>query len=64
MANFLLPLLAIVAERARANFVQKTRQTLVVQEQFMRGLLHAYQDTELGRKYEFKTIKTIDQFRE
>lgn len=64
MANFLLPLLAVVAERARANFVQKTCQTLTVQEQFLRRLLETYQHTELGQKYGFKTIKTIDQFRE
>ncbi len=64
MANLLLPLLAIAAERARANFVQKARQTSAVQEQFLHGLLQAYRDTELGQKYGLRQIKTIDQFRE
>ena len=64
MTNLLLPLLSVAAERARANFVQKTRQTLAVQEQYLLKLLHAYRDTELGRKYRIETIKSIDQFRE
>jgi hypothetical protein len=64
MANLLLPLLTTVAERARANFVQKTHHTLAVQEQFLRRLLQAHQMTELGQKYELKDIKTIDDFRE
>ncbi len=64
MANFLLPLVTAVAFRAKANFVQKTYHTFAVQEQFLRGLLQAYQHTELGRKYGIGHIKTIDQFRE
>ena len=64
MSNLLLPLLVAVAKQARANFVQKTRQTLAVQEQFLLNLLQAYRDTELGQKYGIRHIKTIDQFRE
>lgn len=64
MANFLLPLLTAVAFRAKENFVQKTNQTDAVQEQFLRDLLRTYQDTELGRQYGLKEIKTIDQFRD
>jgi len=64
MANLLLPLLTTVAERARANFVQKTHHTLAVQEQFLRRLLQAHQMTELGQTYGLKDIKTIDEFRE
>lgn len=64
MANILLPLLTIVAERARANFVNKTHQTLAVQEQFLHNLLQAYQNTELGRKYGLRDIKTTEQFRQ
>ncbi len=64
MANFTLTLLTAVARRAKANFVNKTRQTEAVQEQFLYSLLLAYQDTELGRKYRLSEIKTIDQFRE
>ena len=64
MANFLLPLLTAVAGRAKANFVRKTRQTDAVQEQFLLELLRAYQDTEIGRQYGLRDIKTIDQFRD
>lgn len=64
MTNFLLPILTVVAERARENFLRKICQTDVVQEQFLRKLLQAYKDTELGRKYKLSDIKTIDQFRE
>ena len=63
MANFLLPLLTTVASQVKNNFIQKTRQTDAVQEQFLRKLLFAYQNTELGRSYKIGEIKTIDQFR-
>ncbi len=62
MSNLLLPLLTTIAERAKANFVKKTRQTSVVQEQFLRDLLQAHKNTEIGRKYGLKDIKTIEQF--
>lgn len=64
MATSLLPLLTLVARRAKASFVKKTRQTLRVQDQFLRDLLLDYRDTELGRSYCLRDIKTIDQFRE
>jgi hypothetical protein len=64
MTDFLLPLLTVVAERARENFVKKTRQTDAVQETFLRKLLWVYKDTELGCEYKLRDIKTIDQFRE
>lgn len=64
MANLLLPLLTTIAERAKANFVKSTRQTTAVQERFLQSLLQAHKDTELGRKYGLKDIKTLDQFRE
>ncbi len=63
MANFLLPLLTTVASQVKNNFIQKTRQTDTVQEQFLRKLLFEYQNTELGRTYKIGEIKTIDQFR-
>ena len=63
MANFLLPLLTTIASQVKNNFIQKTRQTDAVQEQFLRKLLFAYQNTELGRTYKIGEIKTIDQFR-
>lgn len=64
MANFLFSLLTTVARRVKANFVKKTRSSGAVQEQFLRDLLLAYRDTELGQKYGIRDIKTIEQFRE
>ncbi|MGQ4646490.1 GH3 family domain-containing protein [Lyngbya aestuarii] len=64
MANYLLPLLTAVARRVKANFVGKTRQTELVQEQFLLTLLRTHQNTELGRQYGLSEIKTIEQFRE
>src|SRR4028118_297196 len=64
MANFLLPIVTFMARRAKAKFVKKTRQTDVVQEEFLFTLLRAYQDTELGRQYGLSDIKTIQQFRD
>jgi GH3 auxin-responsive promoter len=64
MTNFLLPLLTFAAERAKDSFVKKTPQTNAVQEQFLRKLLQAYKDTELGRQYGLRDIKSIDQFQQ
>ncbi len=64
MANFLFPLLTTVASQVKNNFIQKTRRTSAVQEQFLLDLLFAYQNTELGRSYKIGEIKTIGQFRE
>ncbi|MEM7713786.1 MAG: GH3 auxin-responsive promoter family protein [Cyanobacteria bacterium P01_A01_bin.68] len=64
MVNFTLDLLTSAARLSKANFVKKTRKTGIVQEKFLLSLLKSYQDTELGQKYHFKQIKSIDQFRE
>ena len=64
MANYLLPLLTAFTGRVKANFVRKTYHTAAVQEQFLRDLVQAHQDTELGRQYGLREIKTIDQFRD
>lgn len=64
MVNLLLPVLTAVSERAKANFVKQTRYSLEVQERFLRNLLQAHKDTELGCQYGLNDIKTIDQFRE
>jgi hypothetical protein len=64
MTNFLLPFLSVVTEQARRNFLKKTRKAHVVQEQFLYKLLQAYKDTELGRKYGLKDIKTVNQFQQ
>jgi hypothetical protein len=64
MANFLLPVLTAIALAAKVNFVRKTHQTAAVQERFLLDLLRVQQDTELGRKYGLREIKTVDQFRD
>ena len=64
MIAILLPILSIIAQRYKANFVKKTRHCLTVQEQYLRNLLQVNKHTELGKKYQIKNIKTIDQFRE
>lgn len=56
-------LLTAFAQRIKANFVQKTRATDAVQEQFLRNLLLVQRDTVLGKQYNIAEIKTIDQFR-
>lgn len=64
MKNLILQGLNPVTRSFKANFVRKTRQTFAVQQRFLRDLLQAHKDTEFGRKYKFKDIKTIDEFRE
>lgn len=64
MPNFLLPILSAVAKRAKANFVRKTGKTAAVQEKYLRSVLQAHRETELGRKYQLGEIKTIEQFRQ
>ncbi len=64
MLNFTLALLINAARLSKANFVRKTRKPTVAQEQFLLSLLKAYQETEFGRKHNFKEIKTVEQFRE
>ncbi len=64
MTNFVVSLLTTVARQVNANFVRKTRQTDAVQEQFLRSLLLAHQETELGQKYGLRNIKTIEQFQQ
>ncbi|MBD2451694.1 GH3 auxin-responsive promoter family protein [Nostoc sp. FACHB-152] len=64
MTSLLFSLLTATARNSKANFVRKTRQVNAVQEQFLRNLLLAHKNTELGQKYGLKDIKTIDKFRE
>ncbi|MEM9922253.1 MAG: GH3 auxin-responsive promoter family protein [Cyanobacteria bacterium P01_D01_bin.50] len=64
MINFALALLINAARLTKANFVRKTRKPAFVQEQFLRSLLKTYQETEFGKKYKFKEIKTVEHFRE
>ena len=61
MAN-LLPLLVTIARATKVSFARKTRHTLETQEQFLRSLLTAHQDTDYGRNYGLSEIRTIEQF--
>lgn len=62
MPNYLLPLLTTVARYAKSSFIQKTRDTEAVQAEFLFKLLRDHQDTEIGRLYGLRDIKTIEQF--
>ena len=64
MANYLLPLLTTVAKLVKENFVAQTHHPEAVQEKFLLKVLQTHQDTELGRHYRLREIKTIDQFRD
>lgn len=64
MANVMLSLVAAVTEQVKADFVRKTYRATAVQEQFLRSLLRAHQNTEVGRQYGLAEIRSIEQFRE
>ncbi|MFH7027291.1 MAG: GH3 auxin-responsive promoter family protein [Heteroscytonema crispum UTEX LB 1556] len=64
MTSFLVSLLTAAAKQVKVNFVKQTRSTFAVQEQLLRSLLLAHQDTEYGRQYGLRNIKTIEQFQE
>jgi GH3 auxin-responsive promoter len=64
MSNLIMSLLAGITGQARASFVRKTRRVTAVQEQFLRSLLKAHQNTVLGREYGLANIKTVEQFRQ
>lgn len=64
MANLLFSVVAGIAQQSKLDFVRKTRRVEAVQETFLRSLLQAHQQTELGRAYGLAEIKTIDQFRD
>lgn len=63
MTSLMLSLLSVLTRQARARFVYKTQQTARVQEEFLKTLLQAHQDTVLGRQFGLADIKTVDQFR-
>ncbi len=62
MTNFLLSSLTTAARYSKAQFKKKTRNCEAVQEQFLQKLLLAHQNTELGQKYNFKDIDTVEAF--
>ena len=64
MTQLLFSLVAAYGNLAKAAFVRKTRQTMAVQERFLRSLLDHHRHTELGLKFHLGEIKTIEQFRD
>jgi hypothetical protein len=64
MTNFLLPILTSVAKFTKNQFIKKTYQPTEIQTKFLLKLLKEHQNTELGKKYNFSNIKTVEQFRE
>ncbi|NJO39966.1 MAG: GH3 auxin-responsive promoter family protein [Cyanobacteria bacterium CRU_2_1] len=64
MANLLLSAIGAYAKYAKASFIRKTLQPIETQEKYLRKLLGVQQNTELGRSFGLKDIKTIDQFRQ
>lgn len=64
MTNTTLQLLTGIARQAKNNFVQKTRNPDVAQEQFLLKLIRTHKNTELGRKFRLGEMKTVEQFRE
>ena len=63
MTNPLISLIALATKRAKANLVRNTGRITAVQEQFLRSLLRAYQDTQLGREFRLDTITSVEAFR-
>jgi GH3 auxin-responsive promoter len=64
MTNLALSIIAAVSRRSKKKFIRQTQQIERTQERFLRSLLQAHQNTELGQKYQFANIKTIAQFQE
>jgi GH3 auxin-responsive promoter len=64
MTNLALSLLAILARQSKSQFIRKTKRIEAVQQQFLRSLLQAHQNTQLGQQHQFSEIKTIAQFQE
>ncbi|PPT05254.1 plant auxin-responsive GH3-like protein [Geitlerinema sp. FC II] len=63
MSDFALSLLNWVTGFTRERFVQKTRNLTRVQERFLLELLRQYRDTEFGKDYGFREMKTVADFR-
>lgn len=63
MTDLLISLLGVVAQRDRANFLQKTYDPARAQADFLRSLLTIQKDTVLGQYHRLSEIQTVDQFR-
>lgn len=63
MSNFLLSLLSVTSQVAKAQFEQQTKAVVATQTQFLQKVLKHHQDTVLGKEEKLNTIRTIDEFR-
>ena len=63
MSNFLLSLLSVTSQVAKARFEQQTKAVVATQTQFLQKVLKHHQDTVLGKEEKLNTIRTIDEFR-
>lgn len=64
MVDLLVSALSTYAASARSSFIQKARQPMAVQEQYLKQLLQWQQATELGQRFGVGNITTIEQFRQ
>ena len=62
MMNFLLSGLTAAARYSSAQFKNKTRHCEAMQEQFLKKLLLEHKNTELGQKYNFQELGTVEAF--
>ncbi len=62
--NIWINLLTTLAQISKAKFIHQTKNIEATQRKFLIKLLRLYQNTELGKNFDFKTLKTVEQFRE
>ena len=63
MSNFLLTVLGQVSQVAKKQFQQQTKTVSKTQENFLKQVLAAHQDTVFGQDENLGQIQTIDEFR-
>ena len=64
MTDLLNAIFSKMAEQNAINLIKRTPHAEAIQEVCLKNLLQYYQNTELGKKYHLKDIKTIREFRE
>lgn len=64
MTDLLNAIISKMAEQNAINLIKRTPHIEAIQEVFLKNLLPYYQNTELGKKYKLKDIKTIAEFRD
>lgn len=64
MTDLLNTIFSKMAEQNAINLIKRTPHIEAIQDFFLKTLLQYYEKTELGKKYQLKEIKTIDEFRQ